>query len=441
MNTKYLFMGLMVAGLTVLQTYAQDSVINLSLTEAVTATLNNNKNMGLARLDEQIAESNYKQTEAAFLPQAGLSYTAMVTNNPLNAFGFKLQQGIIAQSDFNPAQLNNPLATANYTAKFEVQQPLLNMDMLYMRKGAQQQIAVYKYKTQRTKEYLTLQAQSAYLQLQLAYKAVAVLQDALHTANAVYTFADNHFKQGLIQQSDVLSAQVQVAAVQSRLAQAQSSIANASDVLSDLMGHKPGVIYKAADAQAGLQPEPDNSAVTATRADLMAMQKAIDASDVMIKASQMSYLPKLNAFGNYQYNDNRVAGFGANSYLVGVQLSWDIFKGNRTKNTIITQKLERDKLAQQLAQQKQQADVDVNKARRDWADAVYAAGKQKTAVEQAAEALRILQNRYEQGLVNTTDVLMAATQLSQQKFELAKAEFNSNMAQAYLQFLIPLANK
>ena len=171
------------------------------------------------------------------------------------------------------------------------------------------------------------------------------------------------------------------------------------------------------------------------------MQKAIDASDLMIKSSRMSYLPKLNAFGNYQYNDSRLAVFGANSYLVGVQLSWSVFKGNKTKNVITVQKLERDKLSEQLTQQKEQSQLEINKAMRDLADADFEMKQDKAAIEQAAESFRILQNRYQQGLVSTTDVLTAQTQLLQQKFALTQAAFNMNLTRFYLQFLTATTNK
>jgi outer membrane protein TolC len=128
-------------------------------------------------------------------------------------------------------------------------------------------------------------------------------------------------------------------------------------------------------------------------------------------------------------------GFGANSYLAGIQVSWDIFKGNRTKNEIITQTLERNKLSQTLAKQKEESQLELSKMNRDLQDGLFAIKQQNLAVEQATEALRILQNRHQQGLVNTTDVLLATTQLSQQKFGLAQAIFNTNVTKAYIQFL------
>ncbi|MES1226741.1 MAG: TolC family protein, partial [Bacteroidota bacterium] len=323
----------------------------------------------------------------------------------------------------------------------DFRQPLINMDMLYKRKAAAKQIEVYDYKVQRTSEYLTFEVHQAYLQLQLAYEAIRVLEDALQTSKGVYSFTENHYKQGLIQKSDLLNAQVQVTNAETNLAKAKNNILNASDYLSVLMGQKEGVIYQAENA---LQPEiPGYDSVhtiTANRSDFLAMQTAIGASDLMIKANKKSYLPKLNAFGSYQLNDNSMFGFGANAYLAGVQLSWNIFKGNNTKHIIAAQVAERNKLQQQLIQQKEQSQLELNKAYRDLSDARFDIKQQTISIEQASESMLILQNRYKQGLVTTTDILMASTQLSQKKMALAQAIYTADVIQAYLQ-LLTIENK
>jgi outer membrane protein TolC len=415
---------------------AQEVKKEISLEQAITATLSNNKNIQLSKLDENIAASNFKQTDAIYLPQIGLSYTAFNTNNPLNAFGFKLQQRSVSQNDFNPDILNHPASTSDFSTKLELQQPIVNMDLLYKRKAAAKQTELYKYKTQRTKEYLTFLVTKAYLQLELSYNAVAVLEEALQTTKAVYKFTDDHYQQGLIQKSDVLNTQVYIATVEKDLANAKSNIANASDFLSNLMDVPLGTIYTIHKTNSlAIKDSSLKEKINDSRADFIAMQKAIEASNLMIESSKKSYLPKLNAFGNYQLNDSKALGFGANSYLAGIQVSWDIFKGNRTKNEIITQTLERNKLSQTLAKQKEESQLELSKMNRDLQDGLFAIKQQNLAVEQATEALRILQNRHQQGLVNTTDVLLATTQLSQQKFGLAQAIFNTNVTKAYIQFL------
>jgi outer membrane protein TolC len=434
MSTKKYTLLFLLVSIAGLQAAAQDSAVQLAREEAIAAALAGNTAVKLAALDEQIAKAKYRQTDAIFLPQAGISYTAFSTNNPLNAFGFKLQQKTITAADFNPALLNKPGATPDFTAKLEVQQPLLNMDMNYQRKGAAKQMEVSQFSTQRTRDHLAFETEKAYLQLQMLYDADKVLKEALSAAKAAHKSTNDYFKQGLIQKSDLLNAEVHVMSIETQLHQSQSNISNVSDMLSLLMGKPAGVVYKVA-ASAMQAKHTDSMQFNNDRADFKAMQKGMEAYDMMIKAAKMSKLPRINAFGAWQLNDKSMLGFGANAYLVGVQLSWTVFNGNRTKNNLSQQMFEKDKLSSQLQQQKEEAGLQINQAKRQLADASFAMKQQLLAVEQSSEALRVLQKRYEQGLVKTMDVLMAQTQLSQQQLGYVQAVFQYNMATAYLQFL------
>lgn len=416
--------------------YAQDSTRPLILSEAIQASIQNNHAILINKLDESIAMSNYKQSEAIYLPQIDLHYTAFTTNNPLNVFGFKLQQKAIVQNDFNPSLLNHPNAMGDFTTQIAIQQPLINLDLWTQRKAASKQIELYQFKTQRTKEYLSFEVEKAFLQLQLAQDAVKVLKEARQTSNAVYSFTEDHYKQGLIQKSDLLNAKLQATTVETNLAQAKSNIATASDYLSLLMGKPTGIIYTIVNNENLATPFNDTALKVAdTRSDFLAMQKAIEANNLMMAAARKSRLPKLNAFANYQLNDAKALGFGANSYLVGLELSWNIFKGNSTKNAIATQKLEGNKLSEQLQQQKDQGQLELNKAYRDLSDASFNVQQQQTAVVLAKESLVLLQNRYQLGLVNTTDILTAATTLSQKQFDLSQSIFNKQVTQAFIKYL------
>ncbi len=419
---------------------AQDTV-PLSLQEALDASLNNNKEIVIARLEEESANARFNQTNAVFLPQVKLSYTALSTNNPLNAFGFKLQQESIAQSDFNPELLNNPASTQNFMTKAEFQQPLLNMDMLHMRKAAQQQVDVYTFKTKRTKEYLVFEVQKAYAQLQLAHQANSVLEEALKTVNSIYTATTNRYEKGFLQKSDVLQVQVQVTNMERQSAEAKSNVRNASDYLSLLMGKQSGVVYQVEPVALVTRLEDAETQVPENRADFRALQSAVTAHDLMISSSKMSYLPKLNAFGEYLINDKDAFGFGANSYFVGAQLSWTIFNGTATRNKIAEHRAERNKATEQLQYQKEQSQLELNKTLRQWEDALIGLQQHELAVSQASEALRILQNRYNQGLVTTNDILQSQTLLSQQKLNQAQTVFQFNTTQAYLQFLTTTSEK
>lgn len=412
---------------------AQGNPKPLLLSDAIKLAQEQNSQVTIAKTAEKISLSQFKQTEAIWLPQVNLSYTGFTTNQPLNAFGFKLQQAQVQASDFNPAVLNSPGATSNVMTQLSVQQPLFNPDMTLLRKAALKESEVYAFKTQRTKEAITMQVTNTYLQLEFAYEAVKVLQDALATVKEIYRFTNDRYQQGLLQKSDLLQVQVQVKTVETQLAEARSQISNISDQLSQFMNTEAGQVYSTEPVVVSVADYSDS--ISTARSDIRAMNTALSAYDLAIKSTRNSMLPKLNAFGNYQLNDKKVFGFGANAYFAGIQLSWDIFKGNQAKNKAATQTLEKTKLQEQLQEQLQQGTVEIRKTKRQLDDTRYRISQQTTAAEQAEEALRIIRNRYNQGLVNTNDVLMAQNQLAQQKMLLAQAQFMQKSTLTYLQFL------
>lgn len=418
--------------------------------EAVAAALSNNATLKIASLEEQAAGSRYKETEAVFLPQAGISYSAMTTNNPLNAFGFKLQQRTIEQADFDPAKLNHPGAIADFMTSLDVQQPLLNMDRLYQRKGAYAEVEVYRLKTRRTVEEVIFQTRKAYLQLQLANRSQKVMEDALATALALYRYISDRVGQGMLSQSDALNVQVQVKTMESRLADAKTQVRDASDYLGLLMGRPSGQTYSVdsisadkttTDVNPATVAEPGEATIPEGRADLAAMRKALEGSDWMLRSSKMSALPRVNAFGSYQFNNSRMLGFTSGAYLAGVRLSWDLFKGNSIRHRNATLLLEKQKLSEQYELYRKQNIIELNSTLRKLTDAQFRIGQQQAAVTAAAESYRILRNRYEQGLSGSTDILLAQTQLSQQQLTLSQAVFDQQVTQAYLDFLTSTSAK
>ena len=391
---------------------------HLSLEEAISASVDNNPSVKLSALDVQIAKAKFRQTDAMHLPNANFSYTAFTTNNPVISFAAD--------------KLNPPAATNGFSVNFEVHQPLINPDAIYQRKAAATTIEMDQFIEKRTKERLAFETKKAYLYLQVAYEDNKVLTEALSASKAVYKTSKDYFDQGLIQKSELLNAELHSLNIETQLRSSQSAIKDASDMLSILMGRSTGTVYTTDPIAI---TDTDNSDLPGDRPDFKALQKAMQSYDMMIKSSKMSYLPKLNAFATFNAMDKNPFGFNANTYFAGIQLSWNIFNGNRTRNIISQQQLEKQKLNKQLQQQKSEAQLQVQQARRQLYDASFAMHQQRLAVEQASEALRVLQNRYTQGLAKPADVLSAQTQLSQQKLGYAHAVFNYNLAATSLQFL------
>lgn len=146
-------------------------------------------------------------------------------------------------------------------------------------------------------------------------------------------------------------------------------------------------------------------------------------------------LPRINAFGSYGWNDAKMFGFKADSYLVGIKMSWNIFSGNQNRGKFQSARFQRDKMQEELNLHLKQSQIEIDKTKRDLNDSQIEINKQKASVEQAEEALRILTNRYREGLVSTTDLLMAQAQLSKQQLMFSQAVMTYNITEAYLNFL------
>lgn len=434
LTITFLFLFLLNAG-------AQQQPQFLSLNDAVANATSGNNQVRSARIDEAIAKEKYLQTNAGFLPQLNFSYSGVYSDNPLNIFGFKLQQRDVTAADFSPDKMNHPSATSDFTTKLELQQPIINMDAVYARRSAQAQMESFQLKTERTREGLEFETRKAYRQLQQAYQVITVLEDALNTAKSMYEFTDNRARQGLIQESDVLNAHVQVLNIESNLNEAKSNVANASDYLSVLMNKPSGTVYSVEEMKDSSSEKISQASLPDNRADFLALEKGKEATGLMMQSLKKKYVPRLNAFGSYQLNDKKLYGFNANSYLAGIQLTWNIFDGNQNRRQANQLKLEQDKLDVQLQSMKQEDQMKLDKGYRDLENANFKIRTQKAAIRQADDALQILRNRFDQGLVNTTDVLMAQTQVAQQKLNLTMAVFNQQVAQDYIQFLTKSDNQ
>ncbi|TYA54332.1 TolC family protein [Formosa maritima] len=411
-------------------------LVPITKAEVLTKVSEDNRSIKISEQEYLEAKADFNQTNAVFLPNITASHTGMATTNPLMAFGSKLNQEILTASDFNPDLLNNPSQVENFATRFEIQQPLINVDGMYQRKAAKSKMEAQALQIERTSDYYAFEVEKAYMQLQLAYKGVDVLEKALETANENKKLADNSFKQGYLQRADVLSVEVRVNEVKNQLHTAKSNIANASNYLSFLMNETNDVIYKPSDSlQIGTFSIMNSETISENRSDIKAMQLATNAYETMNKADNMAFLPRLNAFGSYELYDDQIFQGDANGYIFGAQLSWTILDGSKRFGKSQKSKAEFEKSKLQYEQYVSQNQLELNKAKRMLTDAENRLNLTKLALEQSEESLRIRTNRYEEGLEKTTDLLLAETQYSQKQLEYYQTIFEYNYAQAYLQFL------
>jgi outer membrane protein TolC len=396
----------------------------------------NNQSIKISEQEFLGARADYRQTNAVLLPNISVSHTGTTTNNPVYSFMAKLNQGLFSESDFAVDNLNNPDAIDNFTTSIQFEQPLINVDGWFQRGAARVKMEATEYQNKFKKDELLLEGEKTYMLLQLTYKAVSVLEKAQKAALENKNLTQKYFDQGLVMQADVLDVEVRLNEVENQLESSKSNVKNVSDYLNFLVNEKNDPILVPSDS---LEIIPYTSAefvqVTTNRADIMAIEKSTQAYKKMNQSDKMSFLPTLNAFGNYDLYDDQIFQGASNSYFIGAKLNWDILQGTKRFGKMQKSKAEFDKSIIQYEQYVSKSQLELNKAKRAFTDAQNKLNRSSMAMELSEESFRIRTNRFEEGLVKTSDLLMSEAQYAQKQLEYYQSIYEYNLAYAFLKFL------
>ena len=409
----------------------------ISEAEVIEAVKANNLSLQMNEKDADVKQAQYRRSNAAFLPQVQVSHDFYRTNNPVFAFSAKLNQGIFTQADFDVAQLNDPDGISNFTTTLQVQQPLLNLDKLIQRKSARYAQEAQELKNQFKEDALIVKTKSVFMQLQLAYASEQVLKEAKKTAQEGYKVTKDFYDNGYLDKSDLLKAEVRSSTVENQLEAARNGIQNVSDQLNFLMQSETSnkLIPEDSLQMIDLFEQKEEDIDLENTTDVKAMQKKQRSYDKLYESKKFNFLPRLNAFGNIQYFDNDVFQTGNDSYFFGASLQWDLFKGyqNIGKLQETKAKAERAKLEyEEYIDDKQNK---VNKVLRALSLAENKIRRNKLAKEQAVESLRIIKDRYDEGLEKTADLLQAQSLAAQKRLAYLQAVYEYNYNLLYYQLL------
>lgn len=410
----------------------------MTLEEALGITEEASFEIRMAEADMERVRSQYRQTNASFLPQLSIEETGVSTNDPLNVFGFKLKQEVVTQADFNPSRLNDPDAYDNFTTKFQARQPLFNADALFQRRAVKKQLEAAKEQLEGTLQHVRYQVKDTYYQLQLADKQLEVIKKSLDTARENERQAENYYEQEMINKADYLAAKVRVLELESRQSKVRDQLQTVQDNLRYLLNIDEDITIVATDS---LRLRPGVSdrmidAENATNSRLEAMQYRMSSAREMLRSSKFNFLPSINLFGSYEFNDEVLFGTGGDSYMIGATLKWNLFSGFKNVGKVMESKaqLKKAELAYESTLFKNK--IEIQQAQRSLEQAQEQLRFAESSVEQAAEDFRIRKNRYEQGMEKTTDLLQAETKLLQSKLQRLNALYQYNLSLATLELLM-----
>ena len=121
-------------------------------------------------------------------------------------------------------------------------------------------------------------------------------------------------------------------------------------------------------------------------------------------AARSSFGPHVSAYGNWEEDRGSLTSSGGNNWVAGVQIGIDILPfGKRAE--LARETATKQRVDAQLAGYQQQVRLAVSQAHIHRKTAELSMETARAAMDQSAESLRILRNRYTAGLATITDLL------------------------------------
>jgi outer membrane protein TolC len=180
-------------------------------------------------------------------------------------------------------------------------------------------------------------------------------------------------------------------------------------------------------------PESYAKAAAQSRPELKQSELAVRIAEQQRSVAKASLLPQFALRGAFEANRQDFIRKGGANWLVAASLRWNIFDGYANRAQVAEANAERLAATGRQREVERHVQLEVLKA---WAD-VRAAEERvmvsAAAVAQAEESLRIVKNRYDNGLNTVTDLLRSETALLEVRTRRLTAIHDHRVAAANLE--------
>jgi outer membrane protein TolC len=437
----------------------------LSFSQCVDMALT--QNPGLFATQSQIAQAQaaVNQAKGTRLPKVTISLNGVRTNDALNSFGLKLGQRGASFADFGfadfltqmpgllggtvgpnqllaikPDALNHPDAVTNFNTRIEAVMPLYTGGMIegYVTQ-AQSYVQAAQNGDQAARQQVIFHVLQAYDGAHAARAYVEVAKQGEVAAQAYVKTIDSLVKQGVVVKSDLLTAQIFLENVRIQLQQAQNAADSALEQLHLLLGMP---LSEPLDIGPRVEPSLLVGQVSELREQALinhpginAMRAQLAAAEGNIQVAKSGRYPQVGVMLRQDWND-KSAGFGANSYTLGAQLSWNVFDAGVTNAAVNRATAAKLELTSRLQEAESGVAYQVGDAMRKADEAQKRLAVHELSVTQAQEALNLVEKRYQNGVTTLVELLAARTQLDKARADRVAAQYDLAVQRAAVRLAV-----
>ena len=404
---------------------------SLSRAEAVQIALENNYGIKIANNNLKIADNNKSVLNSGYLPtvtgNAGATYN-------LDDTEAEFADGRITTLDGAESSRYNASVNLNYTL-FD------GLGRHYNYRQLKEQYNLTELQARETIENTLLQLFSVYYNVARLSEDVSLLQQSLKISKDRLERVQYQFEYGQNNKLAVLNAEVDVNNDSINLLNTKQLLANSKRDLYVVLGKNEAPDFSV-DTQVDfiLQPSQQEllEKMKANNVTLLQLKKNITISDFQLKANRSGYLPTIGLTGTYGWNknNNNAASFVATSTNTGlsggINLTWNLFNGGRTRTQVQNAKINLD--TQQL--QKQQAENellrDFNNAWEDYQNKLFVFQTQQKNVLTNEDNFKRTEERFKLGQITSIEFRQAQINLINAVNAMNAAKYDAKLAELQL---------
>lgn len=401
----------------------------LTIDEAIRAAWSTHPLLAASQAGAEAARADAERAGDSRWPTLSLTAKAVRTDEPMMAFGIRLDQGRITQADFDPAKLNDPASIGAVGGGVSLQVPLYMGGRLVAGQRAAGAVAdAEQADHSRRKLEVAALVVEAYFGAQAAEQGIRWADDLTAQATETERFVRERAAQGLALDADLARAVAFRAQAEAERATAVQRRASARSALALLAGAQAGGAELTSPIEA-LPPAPAGTPESLeARPDVQAARLREQAASAGVTAARGAFLPAVFAQGSAELLRTPDLSEGTAWTSLGLVARWDLSLGDVAAHRAATA---RARAAAEARTYRELA------AARDLTEAeqaeLAATARVRAAVEAvaASESARTLRTaRHRQGLLPLTDVLDAEAGLAGARALLLASRVEARLARA-----------
>jgi outer membrane protein len=393
--------------------------IELSLNDSVALALKNNETIKIANLNRGKTYWALKQAKAS----KGFTFDYTHTDERYNTPPSVLIPRYYWTSKFdNSFSLSLPIYTGGKLEN-QIHQADLNVKVSDLNFDA-------------TKQQVKQSVTNYYFSVLQSLKNLDVSQETVDNYISHLKTVQLQYDTGTVAHSDVLSSEVSLANAQNDLIKAQNNYELAVANLNNAIGLplESELILKE-DLQIKKDvPSLDDCVKYAlvNRPELAEYQAKIAIAQDDVNIAKGGYRPTVNFVAKEDWYDNELPGSDNNNWLVGLNVSMNIFDSGINKSKVKQSQISMDMTLEQAQQERDSIVLEVRQYYLNMREAKNRIDTSNVAVDKAKDSLRIAEIRYNAGVGTNLDVLDAVLALNQVKTNYIQALYDYNTSKAQL---------